>query len=120
MVKVPTKCPICGKKTHVAVVKCDGCGTTINNKFGFSVFERLDEKQTEFALAFLECEGSIKDMERRFDISYPTVKVRLSEIRKTLGLAERKSYRMSVLEELGDGKINVDDAIKLIKGKKDS
>lgn len=53
MIKVPTKCPICGKAMYAAEVKCDGCGTVINNKFGFSVFEKLDEKQTAFVLAFV-------------------------------------------------------------------
>lgn len=117
MIKVPTICPICGKPTHVAVVKCDNCGTTINNKFGYSALERLDDKQTEFVLAFIECEGSIKDMEKRFDISYPTVKARLADIKKRLGLSEGKSYRMGVIEELEKGEIDVDAALKLIKNK---
>ncbi len=116
MLKVPTKCPICGKPTYVAVVKCDHCGTTVNNKFGFSAFDKLDEKQLEFALAFIECDGSIKEMEKRFDISYPTVKARLSELKKQLGLtAVEKSYRLSVLEELQKGEISVDDALRFIK-----
>ncbi len=117
MIKVPTKCPICGKATYAAVIKCENCGSTINNKFGFSEFERLDEKQTEFVLAFIECEGSIKDMEKRFDISYPTVKARLAEIKKTLGLARGKSYRQSVLEELEKGDIDVAAALQMIKNK---
>lgn len=117
MLKVPTKCPICGKPTHVAVVKCDGCGTTINNRFGYSVFDKLDEKQSEFALAFIECEGSIKEMERRFDISYPTVKTRLSEVKKQLGLSDTKSYKLTVLEELQKGEIGVEDALCLINKK---
>ncbi|MCI9404955.1 MAG: DUF2089 domain-containing protein [Clostridia bacterium] len=117
MIKVPTKCPICGKAMYAAEVKCDGCGTVINNKFGFSVFEKLDEKQTAFVLAFVECEGSIKDMEKRLGISYPTVKTRLAEIKKILGLAEGKSYKMNVLDDLGKGEIDVEAAIRLIKNK---
>lgn len=119
MIKVPTKCPICGKRTHVAVVKCDNCGTTINNKFGFSVFDRLDDRQAEFALAFIECEGSIKDMERRFGISYPTVKTRLAEIKNALGLSAVKSYRLDVLEGIEKGELDVDAAIRLIKEDKE-
>ncbi len=115
MLKVPTKCPICGKPTYVAVVKCGGCGTTINNKFGYSVFERLDEKQAEFVLAFIECGGSIKDMEKRLGISYPTVKARLSEVQKALGVAPAKSYKLEVLEGLRDGVVSVDDAIGMIE-----
>ncbi len=118
MLKVPTKCPICGKQTYVAVVKCDGCGTTINNKFGYSEFDRLDDKQLEFALAFIECEGSIKEMEKKFGISYPTVKARLAEVKRRLGMDAGKSYRLGVLEELEKGEIDVDAALELIKSDK--
>ncbi len=117
MIKVPTKCPICGKDTYASCVVCSNCGSTITNKFGFSKFEKLDDRQTEFVLAFIECEGSIKEMERRFDISYPTVKSRLADIRKTLGLADGKSYKQTVLEELSNGDIDFDSALKLIKEK---
>ena len=118
MLKVPTTCPVCGKRTHVAVVKCDSCGTTVNNKFDFSAFDRLDDKQTEFVLSFIECEGSIKDMEKRLGISYPTVKARLAEIKRVLDLGDNgKSYRMSVLDDLGKGEIDVEAALKLIKNK---
>lgn len=119
MRKVPTKCPICGKPTHVAVVKCDNCGTTISNKFGFSVFDKLDGKQTEFVLAFIECEGSIKEMEKRFDISYPTVKARLAEIKAALDLASAKQTKLDILRELESDRINIDEAIKLIQNKED-
>ncbi len=119
MRRVPTKCPICGKPTHVAVVKCDNCGTTISNKFGFSVFDRLDERQTEFVLAFIECEGSIKEMEKRFDISYPTVKARLADIKKQLDLAAVKQTKLDILRELESDRINIDDAINLIRNKED-
>lgn len=118
MLKVPTTCPVCGKRTHVAVVKCDNCGTTVNNKFDFSAFEKLDDKQTEFVLSFIECEGSIKDMEKKLGISYPTVKARLAEIKRVLGLGDNgKSYRMSVLDDLSKGEIDVEAALKLIKNK---
>lgn len=117
MRKVPTKCPICGKATHVAVVKCDNCGTTISNKFGFSVFDRLDDKQTEFVLAFIECEGSIKDMEKRFDVSYPTVKARLADVKKQLSLSQSKQTKMDILRDLESDRINVDEAIKLLGNK---
>lgn len=116
MLKVPTTCPVCGNKTHVAVVKCDSCGTTVNNNFDFTPFESLSNNQIEFVLSFIECEGSIKEMEKRFDISYPTVKSRLSEIKKVLGLAESvKSYKMSVIDDIANGAIDVNSAIELLK-----
>ncbi len=116
--KVPTVCPICGKQMHVQNVKCDHCGTVVQNDFELSVFDKLSTKQTEFALAFIESEGSIKEMEKRFDISYPTVKARLADIKRELGLSDKKSFGMNVLEDLRNGEIDVDSAVALIKGEK--
>ena len=117
MIKIPTKCPICNKPTYAAVVKCEECGTAINNKFTFSVFEKLSSEQTEFALAFLECEGSIKDMEKRFGISYPTVKSRLAEIKTALGITTAKEKRKNAIKQLEQGLIDVETAIRKINAK---
>ena len=117
MIKIPTKCPICNKPTYAAVVKCEECGTAINNKFTFSIFEKLSAEQTEFALAFIECEGSIKDMEKRFGISYPTVKSRLAEIKSALGLTVAKENRKNAIKQLEKGLIDVDAAIRKIQEK---
>ena len=117
MIKITTKCPICGKPTFAAVVKCEECGTAINNKFAFSVFEKLSSEQSEFVLAFIQCDGSIKEMEKRFGISYPTVKSRLAEIKAVLGIIDCKANRKNAIKKLEKGKIDVDEAIKIIKGK---
>lgn len=117
MLKIPTNCPICGKPTYAAVVKCEECGTAINNKFTFSVFEKLTAEQSEFVLAFIDCDGSIKDMEKRFGISYPTVKSRLAEIKAVLGITDGKANRKSAIKQLEKGKIDVEEAIKKLKGR---
>lgn len=58
-------------------------------------------------------------MEKRFDISYPTVKARLAEIKTALGLAAAKQTKLDILRELESDRINVDEAIKLIQNKED-
>lgn len=116
MIRIPTKCPICGKSTYAAVVKCKDCGTAINNEFAFSVFENLTAEQSEFVLAFIGCDGSIKEMEKRFGISYPTVKARLAEIKTVLGITGGKANRKEAIKQLEKGKIGVDEAIRKIRG----
>jgi hypothetical protein len=77
------------------------------------------EDQT-FATAFIRCQGSIKDMEELFGISYPTVKSRLNRIAEKLEFVEINPPASSneVLNQLGKGEISVEDAIKKIGGNK--
>ncbi|MEG2014278.1 MAG: DUF2089 family protein [Clostridia bacterium] len=119
MLKIPTKCPICGKNTYATVVKCGSCGTTMSNKFEFSKFERLTEKEAEFVLAFIDCEGSIKDMEKTLNVSYPTVKSRLAEIKCKLGLSVKKTdSKLDLLKKIGEGQLDPEDVIKILKENK--
>lgn len=68
-----------------------------------------------FIEIFLKNEGNIKLMEKDLGISYPTVKNRLKSIIKTLGYQAEDSgsqQRIRILNDLSDGKIDVEDAIK--------
>jgi len=41
-----------------------------------------------FVMAFVRCEGTIKEMEKTFGVSYPTIKNRLGRIGKQLEFVE--------------------------------
>lgn len=60
----------------------------IEGSFELPYLARLSFEDQVFTAAFIECHGSIKDMERTFGISYPTVKNRLDRISKQLEFAE--------------------------------
>lgn len=119
MLKVPSICPVCGGDLRVEVVKCRHCNTTLQNQFGFSVFEKLNDEQTEFVLMFLKYEGSIKEMEKQFKVSYPTIKSRLQDIKKILNLNEGKTTisNMEILDMLSRGEITPEQAADMIKNK---
>jgi hypothetical protein len=119
MLKVPSICPICSGELRVEVVKCRHCNTTLQNQFGFSVFEKLNDEQTEFVLMFLRCEGSIKDMEKHFKVSYPTIKSRLQDIKKVLELQEVKTAysNMEILDMVSRGEITPEQAADMIKNR---
>lgn len=116
--KAPGKCPCCEKPMVIETVKCRACGTTINNVFEFSVFDKLSDEQTNFLLVFIQCEGNIKEMEKILQISYPTVKSRLTQVKQILNLDITPSQvdSMSVLEKLECGQLSVEDALKILKG----
>ncbi len=117
MLKIPAVCPICGDDTYVESVRCVKCGTSIANKFALGKFDKLTSAQTEFVLAFLGCEGNIKEMEKVLGVSYPTVKARLAEIQNVLGLSRKSKAdkQMEILVRIDKGEIDVDKAMELLQ-----
>ena len=75
---------------------------------------RLTAEDQVFVMAFVRSHGSIKEMERAFGVSYPTVKNRLNRIAEQLPLVEVESGPAGgdVLERLERGEIDVDEAIE--------
>jgi len=63
-------------------------------------------------------------MEDELNLSYPTIRNRLHEVIRALGFEPGKDEtpeiddekRRSVLEDLDAGKINADDAMRLLRG----
>jgi hypothetical protein len=70
-----------------------------------------------FVAAFVRSHGSIKEMERLFGVSYPTVKARLERVSAALPLvtAEAVSPRRQALEDLAAGRIPVAEAIARLR-----
>jgi len=73
--KILSRCPVCNSKLKVVKLKCDNCGTVIENEFELSKFAYLSAEELNFIEVFLKCRGSIKDVEKELGISYPTVRL---------------------------------------------
>ena len=67
-----------------------------------------------FITAFVRSHGSIKEMERIFGVSYPTIKSRLTRIANSLEFIETNptSSKSEILERLQRGEITAEDAIR--------
>ena len=87
---------------------------TIQGDFELPPLARLSAEDQVFIAAFIKCHGSIKEMERIFGISYPTVKNRLDRIAGKLDFAEALPLQMTeeTLDELERGEITVEEAIE--------
>lgn len=120
MVKAPSICPVCKGELVVKKLACKSCHTTVENSFAFNIFEKLSEDQVDFVLEFIRSDGSIKDMEKALGISYPTVKNRLAEVKRALGLSGAPAPKNAeILDMLKSGEISVDEAARMIRQKKD-
>lgn len=91
-------------------------GIRIEGEFELPPLARLSAEDQVFVMAFVKADGSIKEMERIFGISYPTVKSRLARIAGQFEFAEiipsPADSREEILAELERGEISVDEAVK--------
>jgi hypothetical protein len=86
----------------------------IEGEFELPPLARLPAEDQVFIMAFIQCHGSIKDMEQMFGISYPTVKNRLNRLADKLELVETFSFPVEedVLTQLEQGEITAEEAIR--------
>ncbi len=86
----------------------------IEGEFELPPLIRLPAEDQVFIMAFIQCHGSIKDMEQMFGISYPTVKNRLNRLADLLKLVETHTSlpEEDVLSMLEHGEITAADAIE--------
>jgi hypothetical protein len=76
-----------GEKPFVITsVRMESSGVSIHGDFEVPPLARLTYEDQVFVSAFVRSHGSIKDMEKAFGISYPTVKNRLNRIAGQLGM----------------------------------
>ncbi|MEO0092657.1 MAG: DUF2089 family protein [candidate division WOR-3 bacterium] len=111
------KCIKCGSKMYIAEYKCPNCATTISGNFGYPNLLELSDDMFNFMLIFLKNRGNFRNIEKELGITYPTIRNRLDNLLKLLGL-ETKSKRMminDILDKLESGKITAKEAEKLIK-----
>ena len=94
----------------------------IEGSFDLPPLARLSAEDQVFVMAFVQCHGSIKQMERIFGISYPTVKKRLDSIagRFEFVVSEPEpvddAERSDVIDQLERGEITVDEAVERLSG----
>ena len=106
-------------------VAIDGQDVAIEGEFELPPLARLKADDQVFVAVFVKCHGSIKQMEKHFGISYPTVKNRLNRVSERLGFVEVEaledaSESSDVLAQLERGEIAVEDAIEqLSRGESD-
>src|SRR5262249_45271155 len=86
----------------------------IEGRFQLPQLAKLTAEDQVFVVAFVRSHGSIKEMERLFGISYPTVKARLNRIGASLEFIENEPLpqRIDILGRLERGELTADEAIR--------
>jgi len=93
-------------------------GISIQGEFELPPLARLRYEDQVFVSEFVRSHGSIKDMEKAFGVSYPTVKNRLNRIIDQLQLVEvgaASPAQDDVLGMLERGEISADEAAERLR-----
>jgi hypothetical protein len=108
-----------GRAFTVERVRLADTGVAIEGQFELPQLAQLGIEDQIFVTAFVRCHGSIKEMERIFGVSYPTIKSRLSRIAQSLEFVDTDPTpsRADVLERLRRGEITAPEAIRELEAK---
>jgi hypothetical protein len=82
--KIVKNCPVCGVEMVVKQLHCPSCKTDITGTFSTSMSNPFDEEEWKFVIEFLICEGNLKCLAERINLSYPTLKNKLMKIKQRL------------------------------------
>jgi len=119
------QCPVCKETLEVTRLYCSNCDTTVEGHFALGRFYQLSPEQVAFIETFIRCEGKINRVGEELGFSYPTVRSRLTEVIRALGyevgeeeapLTMPDEDRKAVLEQLAQGKITSEEAVKRLRG----
>jgi hypothetical protein len=100
----------------------DVADIAIEGHFELPPLAQLPAEDQTFVAAFVRCHGSIKQMEKFFGVSYPTIKNRLNRIGALLPFAEielapepEKASAGELLSRLERGEMTVKDVLNQLQ-----
>lgn len=103
-----------GAPMVVERIRMTESGIAVEGKFELPPLARLSADDQIFVMAFVLCHGSIKEIERIFGVSYPTVKNRLNRLARKLEFVETLDFpdEEDVLDQLESGDIDAEEALR--------
>jgi hypothetical protein len=114
-----------GVPFEIERVRLSGQDVAIEGRFAVPPLAQLAADDQIFVAAFVRCHGSIKQMEKFFGVSYPTIKNRLNRIGTQLPFAEidpepepqrpPAASNGELLSELERGTLSVDDVLRQLR-----
>lgn len=78
--KLPIVCPSCDHTLNVSQMKCPSCATQVNGDYELPVLLKLSREDQEFVVNFLLSSGSIKEMAKQAELSYPTMRNKMDDL----------------------------------------
>ena len=116
-----------GAPIEIERVRLVGSDVAIEGRFGLPPLAQLPAEDQIFVAAFVRCHGSIKQMEKYFGVSYPTIKNRLNRIGGQLAFVEIEQGAEAdppaqdagaVLDRVSRGELTVAQALERLREKR--
>lgn len=109
-----------GERIVVERARLASSGIAIEGTFELPPLAQLPMEEQVFVGAFVRSHGSIKEMERLYGVSYPTIKSRLNRLTRALGEVlgvetEPEPARADVLDRLERGEITAQRAAEELR-----
>ncbi len=114
-----TRDPVTGNELIVTRLESPQSGIVIEGQFSLGWIGRLTREQLDFVELLVKNRGNIQKLAQDLDIAYNTARSRLDEIVTALGGAPEgngRADRRVVLDRLAAKEINVEEAMRLLKG----
>lgn len=107
-----------GQPFVVERVRLGGSGVVVEGEFEPPQLAQLGIDDQVFVAAFVRAHGSIKEMERVFGVSYPTIKSRLKRIAEHLDFVDvdPAPTGADVVDRLQRGEISAAEALAELEG----
>lgn len=61
-------------------MKCNHCETEVNGNYELPLYLKLSREEQDFILQFFLSSGSIKEMAKQQELSYPTMRNRMDDL----------------------------------------
>ena len=78
--KLPVSCPSCENELAVEKLICNNCETQVVGNYQLTLFLKLSAEEQEFIMQFFLSSGSLKDMAKQMDVSYPTMRNKVDDL----------------------------------------
>ncbi len=116
MPELSTRCPYCFAKMAVKKLVCQACSTEVKAEFSSPKFLELSSDQQRFAMEFILASGSLKEMAKILDVSYPTVRAKLDRIIECLRgeKPSEQERRAAILDAVEEKEISTQEASRLL------
>lgn len=123
MSKIITQCPSCdSKELNVVKIECNSCKTKFEGNFNIPKLLQLADDDLNFILEFVKCSGSLKEMSKMHNVSYPTFRNQLNQLIERLNVLEnQESFNNNkIILMLENGQITATEAVALLENIKDA
>jgi hypothetical protein len=116
--RAPSDCPVCGDHLAVTRLGCGSCGSELAGVFAACPYCSLDDADATMLRVFLRSRGNLREVEKHLGVSYPTARLRVSQLLDKLGLSEEPEptqlNREQILSEVAAGALTPAEAERLL------